>query len=67
MIRTISDLKNKIISLIEEEKINSNMRKIYGYTLEKYLHFYAEEGANFDEESIAKEFLKRKRKRNKKN
>jgi len=63
MIRTISDLKNKIIYLIDDEKINSNMRKIYGYTLEKYLHFYSEEGANFDVESIAKEFLKRKRKR----
>ena len=46
MIRTIKDLKNKIISLIEGERINSNMGKIYGYTLENYLNFYIGESEN---------------------
>ena len=63
MIRTKKDLKNKIVSVIEDKKINSSMSKIYGYTLEKYLNFYEDKSSNFELESIAKGFLKKKRKR----
>ena len=40
MIRTINDLKNKNMSTIEDEKINSNMSQIYECILEKYLNFF---------------------------
>ena len=63
MIRTINELKNKIISLIEDEKMNSNMSKINGFTLEKYLNFYSEESSKSDLEKTAKKFINKKRRR----
>ena len=63
MIRTKNDLKNKIILVIEDEKMNTNMSKIYAFTLEKYLNFYSEESSKYDLENIAKKFINKKRRR----
>lgn len=61
-ITTGKELENKIVELIEDERINSKIRNIYTYTLDKYLNFLLEDSKKYNIEEIGKKFLKKKRK-----
>ena len=62
MITTKKELEKKIIELIDDETINSKIRKIYIYTLEKYLKFLLEDSLEYNVEEIGKKLLNKKRK-----
>jgi transposase len=62
MINTKKELEKKIVDLIEDERINSKIRNIYAYTLEKYLNFLLEGCRKYNIEEIGKKFLNKKRK-----
>ena len=64
-IKNITTLKKRISKLIEDEKVNQNIGKIYQHTLKGYLNFISDNFNRYDIKKICRNILCRKRKRNK--
>ena len=64
-IKNITNLKKRIAKLIEDEKVNQNILKIYQHTLNGYVNFISDNCNKYDIKKLCRNILGRKRKRNK--
>lgn len=64
-IKNIAILKKRIAELIEDEKVNQNIPKIYQHTLNSYVNFISDNCNKYDIKKLCGNILGRKRKRNK--
>ena len=56
-------MKKQIKSLINDEKINQDINKIYKVTMEKYLDFQNNKSKEYALEKFDKNYLNKKRKK----
>lgn len=65
--KNIKELRNQIVGLNDDDKINIDVKKVYKLTLEKYLEFVKQNNEKNDlDDLLDKIYLKKKRKRRKK-
>lgn len=64
--KNLKELKKQIIDLLEDQKINNDVKKVYKIKLEKYSEFQTEKYKDSEFNELLKEnLLKRKTKRKK--